>query len=113
MLTLMACGRKEIPEVTETDAMETTETGTMETVSGTEEEKYSCRNLFAGNGGRGDSFPYKRAEALPVRCLIQHDEPIELQSEIIHGAIWTMGKRQVWWHAASILWTKGRAVRKK
>ena len=38
MLTLMACGRKEIPEVTETDEMETTETGTMETVSGTEEE---------------------------------------------------------------------------
>lgn len=38
MLTLMACGRTEIPEVTETDAMETTETGKMETAPGTVEE---------------------------------------------------------------------------
>ena len=38
MLTLMACGRTEITEETETGTMETTETGMMETVPGTVEE---------------------------------------------------------------------------
>lgn len=38
MLTLMACGRTEITEETETGTMETTETGMMETIPGTVEE---------------------------------------------------------------------------